>query len=603
MDSDIVQLLHPSAIDIQDKPQNCPRRTLRLTDRNIAQAAQHMLNAIVHSPPIILRGRWLETVEKSGNFVFHFAGNLSPQVVASYQTSLCSHFPAAEHACVVPTTGWTWVQFRGVDVAHVEGDTEIIHNGEELLRAICANLCFNDAIFCAKPHWQGNLANFRTRTAMIIAAILDTDNSICQRASSKGICMFGRQIKFVRASNSPSLVQCLRCHEVGHYYTSPKCRWTTTQCYCCGGSHDACDHDFECKKPHKEVGICDCTPKCFLCKGSGHHTREKGCPVRGDFVPLHLPKAAPAVALPAVEDAQKADAIPFTRPRARPTHRGRGKGKGRGGQASRAPKCPEGARLVEDICTHNNEELRAYCYCCPALRVDDFRFLYTPPAESTEAGHVSAKGKMAQDVFRECIIRKNRGPDFVRAGGPDIFHSMPELHEFFVKAAMQANAHLDYAPVEPLQAEAWLHNMPTDEEGGWGANALNEEICKDLSDVLPPTTMDSLSSTVADADKAIGGWKDARLNILIHLPEGQVARQTNLDGSLTTLPARREERPACEGLALDQHAGHTEHIMIINRQVQHIGWGGRNTNQFAALAEPVVPPANVDVPSEVVPNA
>jgi hypothetical protein len=115
--------------------------------------------------------------------------------------------------------------------------------------------------------------------------------------------------------------------------------------------------------------------------------------------------------------------------------------------------------------------------------------------------------------------------------------------------------------------------------------------------------MDSLSSTVADADKAIGGWKDARLNILIHLPEGQVTRQTNLDGSLTTLPARREERPACEGLALDQHAGHTEHIMIINRQVQHIGWGGRNTNQFAALAEPVVPPANVDVPSEVVPNA
>jgi hypothetical protein len=65
--------------------------------------------------------------------------------------------------------------------------------------------------------------------------------------------------------------------------------------------------------------------------------------VRGDFVPLHLPKAALAVALPAVEDAQKADAIPFMRPRAQPTHRGRGKGKGRGGQASRAPKCPEGA--------------------------------------------------------------------------------------------------------------------------------------------------------------------------------------------------------------------------------------------------------------------
>jgi hypothetical protein len=76
---------------------------------DIAQAAQRALNAIVRSPPIILRGRWLETVEKTGNFVFCFAGDLSPRVVASYQTSLCSHFLAAERACVVPTTGWTWV--------------------------------------------------------------------------------------------------------------------------------------------------------------------------------------------------------------------------------------------------------------------------------------------------------------------------------------------------------------------------------------------------------------------------------------------------------------------------------------------------------------
>jgi hypothetical protein len=83
------------------------------------------LTHIVRSPPIILRGRWAESVEKTGNFVFRFAGNLSPQVIASYRDSLCSHFPAAESACVVPTTGWTWVQFRGVDIARVEGDSEV----------------------------------------------------------------------------------------------------------------------------------------------------------------------------------------------------------------------------------------------------------------------------------------------------------------------------------------------------------------------------------------------------------------------------------------------------------------------------------------------
>jgi hypothetical protein len=172
---------------------------------------------------------------------------------------------------------------------------------------------------------------------MVITAILDADNSVCQRASSEGVCMFGRQVKFVRAGSSPSLVQCLRCHEIGHYYTSPKCQWTTSHCYRCGGDHDAHDHSFECKKAHKVVGVCDCTPKCILCKGSGHHAREKQCPMRGDFVPPHLPRAAPVEAMPPVEDALKSDAIPHTRPKARPTHRKKGRGGGRRSSRSHGP--------------------------------------------------------------------------------------------------------------------------------------------------------------------------------------------------------------------------------------------------------------------------
>jgi hypothetical protein len=170
---------------------------------DIAQAAQRALNALVRTLPIILRGRWSETVEKTGNFVFRFAGNLSLQIIALYQESLCSHFLAAESACVVPTTGWTWVQFQGVDIARVNGDSEFVYTSEELSTALRANPCFNDVIFCARPHWQGNPANFRGQAATVIAAILDPDNTTCQRASSKGVCMFGRRIKFVRAGASP----------------------------------------------------------------------------------------------------------------------------------------------------------------------------------------------------------------------------------------------------------------------------------------------------------------------------------------------------------------------------------------------------------------
>jgi hypothetical protein len=370
---------------------------------DIAQAAQRTLNALVRTPPIILRGRWSESVEKSGNFVFRFAGNLSPQIISSYQTSLCSHFPASELACVVPTSGWTWVQFRGVDVARREGDSEIVYTSDELHTAIRANPCFNDTIFCVRPHWQGNPANFRSPAATVIAAILDVDNSICQRASSEGVCMFGRQVKFVRAGASPSLVQCSWCHEIGHYYTSPKCKWTSSRCFKCGGSHDARDHDFECKKQHKVVGVCDCVLKCILCKNSGHHAREKGCPVRGDFVPPRLPRAAPAEALPAVEDALKTDAIPFSRPRARPAHKGRGGGRRRG-RSTRGPQIPVVPEFIEDICAKDDDHLRAYCFCCPALRIDEFQALYTVPAGSDITPGLSAKGKSAQDIFGECIL-------------------------------------------------------------------------------------------------------------------------------------------------------------------------------------------------------
>jgi hypothetical protein len=580
---------------------------------DIAQAAQRALNALVRSPPIILRGRWSESVEKSGNFVFRFAGNLSPQVISSYQSSLCSHFPASESACVVPTTGWTWVQFRGVDVARRDGDSEIVYSADELHTAIRANPCFSDTIFCVRPHWQGNPANFRGPAATVIAAILDEDNSACQRASSEGVCMFGRRVKFVRAGASPSLVQCSRCHEIGHYYTSPKCRWTSSRCYKCGGGHDARDHDFECKRQHKVMGVCDCVPKCILCKNTGHHAREKGCPIRGDFIPPRLPRAAPAEALPAVEDALKSDAIPFSRPKARPAHRGRGGGRRRG-RSPWAPRIPVVPEMIEDICAKDDDHLRAYCFCCPALRIDEFQALYTVPKDSDITPGLSAKGKSAQDIFTECILRKNKGMEFVKKAGPDIFHSEDELREFLTRAAGDAVAHIDYAPIAPEAQAAWLSNMPTDEDAGWGAGDNNENIRVEvatacLASGLPPPpfppapTGASLAAAVAEADHAVSSWKSVKNNVTVHLPAGGVARQTNPDGSLVTLPSQKADRPIREGLQLDPRAHHTEHVMMINRQAVHVGWTGRTQNQFAALDGPAAPPAGVDDPSEVGPNA
>jgi hypothetical protein len=104
-------------------------------------------------------------------------------------------------------------------------------------------------------------------------------------------------------------------------------------------------------------------------------------------------------------------------------------------------------------------------------------------------------------------------------------------------------------------------------------------------------------------DQAVSSWKDVRRNVTVHLPEGRVARQTNPDSSLVTLPSQKADRPAREGLQLDPRASHTEHVMVINRQAVHVGWSGRAQNQFEALADPAAPPAMAEDPSEVGPNA
>jgi hypothetical protein len=145
------------------------------------------------------------------------------------------------------------------------------------------------------------------------------------------------------------------------------------------------------------------------------------------------------------------------------------------------------------------------------LEVDDFRRLYTIPPESDALPPTSSKGKSAQDIYGECILRKNKGAKFVHLAGSDIFHTEEELHAFLVRSACAAVAHIDYSQAEPSKAMEWLANMPSDEEAGWNADATNATVRKDIVDSLPPNlpssstgpsppTPEALTMVVAEAD-------------------------------------------------------------------------------------------------------
>jgi hypothetical protein len=450
---------------------------------DIAQAVQRELNHVTANPPIILQGKWSDMVQKTGNFVFRLAGNLSAEAVHSYGPLLCSIFPG--DASVVPTRGWTWIQLRGVDIEYMEEDVGYAFDEADLLKSFQANPCFANVALPVPPYWQGNPLNFTKPMAMVIAAILDEDNAICQQASREGVCMFGRQIKFVCAGDHPSLIQCARCHEIGHNASSPKCRTPKDQshCYVCGKGHQSQHHSFECNGLHKVPGTCDCVPKCLLCKQSGHTARDRGCPRRGDFAPPRLPRAAPVEARPPVEDALKEAAIPHMR-RAHPVQGGGGSGKGK-----KKEEKADTPLYPQETCSNDDNVSWLLCFCCPMLQFTEYQELYVGKNFVLVEAPKLEDGKDIIQLHSEFMIRKSKDEAFIQDAQkkfPEDFHSDDELADIINRAFLsvdRGSGHvgLSYLRVTPVR-DHWLENMGPDPE-----NAV-------------------LEATVKDADELMEGW-------------------------------------------------------------------------------------------------
>jgi hypothetical protein len=432
---------------------------------DIVQAAQRALNKASHNPPLILRGRWAESIARTGNFVYRLAGDIPIPTILACKDQLCDPFPAGD-VWVVPTKGWTWVQLRGIDISYVEDEVDYVYEGDQLLAVFAANPCFQGADIMVPPHFQGNPTNFKQRTATVIAAISDPDNARCQRASSEGVCMFGHQVKFVRAGDSASLVQCSRCHMVGHYFSSPKCRLPpgANKCFRCGGPHHSDNHDFECTGPHAVQGVCNCPKKCILCKGNGHTACDKACPQRGDFAPLRLLKPAPR------EESQGVDSrmvVPLAVSRAKVRTLSKGKGKETAKAGTVAESVADALReatlsVPEGICAKSGV-YTLLCFCCPMPDTDTYRRRYV--MEQGEDNICSSLGRSIIDLHSEFAAWKGVQEAAIRAAQlshSKTFHQDEELAAVIAQCEHQ-KAGSSYGPVED-PADDWIRNMPLEEQ-------------------------------------------------------------------------------------------------------------------------------------------
>jgi hypothetical protein len=318
------------------------------------------------------------------------------------------------------------------------------------------------------PHFQGNPTNFKQRTATVIAAISDLDNTRCQCTAAEGVCMFGRQVKFVRAGDSPSLVQCSRCHQVGHYFSSPKCRLVpgANKCFRCGGPHHSDNHDFECTGTHAVQGVCNCPAKCILCKGAGHTTRDKACPHRGDFVPPRLQRPAPVESAPGV-DSRMVVPPAVSHAKAWTLPEGKGKGKAKAGSVTEGVAAAleeASASVPEGICAKSGV-YTLLCFCCPMLSMETYHRLYVH--DEGDSPIRSTLGRSIIDLHSEFATRKAVLEPAIWAAQTShgkTFHQDEELAEVITRCEHMREAP-PYGPTDE-DVPSWIWNMPLEEQIG-----------------------------------------------------------------------------------------------------------------------------------------
>ena len=254
----------------------------RAADAIVREVRQKMKNAVAN--PISLRaGRWSAHQRSKGNFVYSFDGNVPFDLIRSYEKILLA--PFHDTGKLSPSMGWTRFLAHGVPVF---GEHYIVTGPGELLKEVSLMPGLKKAHFAMPPRWLKPVDRIRGDYSSITFAISDPDGSISDTLLKSRAALFGKEVEIQRWVDKPALVQCSRCHALGHIKTSRACPLgkDSVRCYICGGAHQSEKHDQVCPRKHAVAGICDCKHfKCINCHKTGHHCRNTLCPARDLFRP------------------------------------------------------------------------------------------------------------------------------------------------------------------------------------------------------------------------------------------------------------------------------------------------------------------------------
>ena len=229
------------------------------------------------SPLVLLSGRWASA---SQNFVLTFAGMVPFDTIQRDQAMLVQAFPSGQ---MIPSSGLSKVTFNGVPT--IDPETGAIFTAEKLLSEVRRNPICSDLQIILQPRWIRPPELILGPHSSVSFAFLDPDGLLTQGLSRAHLAMFGKEITFKKWLARPPLVQCARCHKLGHQ--GPRCTLPKEALCCprCGGNHRAADHPHKCKQAdrHAKEGTCDCPIICLNCKELGHSARDVTCAMRASF--------------------------------------------------------------------------------------------------------------------------------------------------------------------------------------------------------------------------------------------------------------------------------------------------------------------------------
>ena len=255
----------------------------RAADAIVREVRAQMAKAV--AKPIVLRaGRWSVHPRSKGNFVFSFDGCIPFEVIQSYELLLLAPFYGSGQLC--PSMGWTRFLVHGVPTWN--NDEYIIFGPDAILREVRLMPGLKKAAFAMQPRWLKQVDSIETDYSSITFAISDPDGTITNTLLNSRPALFGKEVSVRKWVDKPPLLQCSRCHALGHNKASKACRLgkDSVKCHICGGAHRSENHNKQCPRNHAVAGKCDCKNyRCLNCQQPGHNCRDANCPARALFRP------------------------------------------------------------------------------------------------------------------------------------------------------------------------------------------------------------------------------------------------------------------------------------------------------------------------------